>query len=1166
MPMILMWLQGYGGTWSDNLIIELMFKSFCKKDCNNRGRTLLAPSIIWPGIAAFDSSTFYAYLFFMPAIFFPLQGLGQVEPKLFTLLNSTQTNIAFENTVVDKKEHNIFLYENYYSGGGVGIGDFNRDGLADIYFTGNLVGDQLYINKGGMQFENITVSAGIKDNGAWSSGVAVADINNDGWDDIYVCNEMYDNNPQLRKNKLYINNGDLTFTESAEVYGIADTERSRQAIFFDYDRDHDIDLFLLNSPPEPGKYSGVSWNNLMIERYSPRLYQNTGDGFIDVSEKAGVLKAGFPNSASSGDLNHDGWPDIYVANDFRSPDFLYLNNGDGTFTNVADQAFKHISNFSMGVDVADINNDGLLDVFVLDMAAEDNYRSKANMSGMNPQAFWQVVNEGGHFQYMFNTLQLNQGNHHFSDIAQISGVSSTDWSWSNLIADLDNDGHKDIFVTNGIMREIRNTDAFLKIPAYVKAVANDYIRKNPGRKGLNIWDVVNLDSVLSLLPSQKLANYAFKNNGDLTFTKKSKDWGLDHLSFSNGSAIADLDNDGDLDLVVNNINSPAFIYRNNAEKLIMGNYLRIKLEDNMNRNIIGAKLKVEHNGNQQFFEITNARGMFSSSEQIAHFGLGKDHEADKITVTWPDQTITTKSNIKANRIITVSKNSRSSFESMASKKKQPLFENYTKKAGVKFKHRENRFDDFAKQILLPHKLSQFGPGLAVADVDGNGLEDFFVGGAAGFAGELYLQQTDQRFVRMTNTAWENDKAFEDVDALFFDLEGDGDQDLYVVSGGNEFEPGDRLYQDRLYLNNNGKFEKSIGILPAITTSGSKVIPADYDNDGDIDLFLGGRLKPHAYPLAGTSYLLKNDSGTFSDVTSEIAEGLKNIGMVTDAVWTDFDSNGMLDLIVVGEWMPITFFKNTGNKFQNVTDDLGFTETTGWWFDIAKADFDKDGDDDYIVGNLGTNSKYKASKDEPFQLHYYDFDENGSKDIILSYYNFGNLYPVRGKSCSSQQIPQLRKKFKTYDLFASSDLNTIYGAEKLEKALHYNVKTFSSIFIENLGGDRFKLSKLPNEAQLSSINDVVIDDFDKDGNLDALLGGNFFVAEVETPRNDASVGLLLRGNGKNNFEPISPESSGFYAQYDVKNMEVIYIGKDKMILLGINDDYLQIFKVLKVKNL
>ena len=1132
----------------------------------DRGSFMAAPVKFLPATAGSRLSIFFATFTFLTAALSGLQGRAQTpSSQLFTLLHSDQTNITFENRLVDTKAHNIFFYENYYSGGDTAIGDFNRDGLADIYFTGNLVGDRLYINQGNFNFKDITLSAGIEDNGAWSSGVVVADVNGDGWDDIYVCNEMYENDLELRKNKLYINNGDLTFAERAAEYGIADSGRSRQAIFFDYDLDNDLDLFLLNSPPEPGKYSGMSWDNLMIDKYSSRLYQNQGGSFKDVTASAGVLKAGFPNSASAGDFNNDGWPDIYVANDFRAPDFLYLNNGDGTFTNIIQEATRHISNFSMGVDVGDINNDGLLDIFVLDMAAEDNYRSKANMSGMNPQAFWQVVNEGGHFQYMFNTLQLNQGNNHFSDIAQLAGVSSTDWSWSNLIADLDNDGHKDIFVTNGIKREIRNTDAFLKIPRYVKAAVRDYQKKHPGQKGLNIWDVVNLDSVLAFLPSQKLSNYAFKNNGDLTFTKKSKDWGLDQLTFSNGSAFADLDNDGDLDLVVNNINDKAFIYRNNAGQLMANNYLRVKLTDGENRYLTGAKVEIQHSGHLQFFEITAARGMFSSSEQIAHFGLGKDRKVDKLTITWPDQTQTVRKNIKVNRLLEIDKSKSPARPPAPSQGQEPVFQHYTAQSGISVRHRENDFDDFSKQVLLPHQLSRFGPALAVGDVDDNGLEDFYLGGASGYSGELYLQQPEQKFHKMTGTPWEADKMSEDVDALFFDLEGDGDLDLYVVSGGNEFEAGNSNYQDRLYINVGGKFEKAEGVLPPMPFSGSKVVPADYDNDGDIDLFVGGRLTPHAYPMPGKSFLLNNNGGKFSDVTGTAIPGLSDLGMVTDAVWTDYDLNGTTDLIVVGEWMPITLFKNTGKVFKNITAETGFMETTGWWFDIAKADFDNDGDDDYFVGNLGKNSKYKASEDEPFQVHYDDFDGNGSKDIVLSYYNFGEVYPVRGKSCSSQQIPSLRKKFKTYDLFASSDLNAIYGVDNLGKALHYAVKTFSSVFIENMGNGQFQLKELPNEAQLSGINDFIVDDFDKDGNLDVLLAGNFYAAEVETPRHDASVGLLLAGDGKNNFKVITPQDSGFYASYDVKNMEVIQVGKDKMILVGVNDDFLQVFSILNNRN-
>ncbi|MDN5200669.1 VCBS repeat-containing protein [Fulvivirgaceae bacterium BMA10] len=1092
--------------------------------------------------------------------------LAQSPAKLFTLLKPEETNITFVNEVRDERHRNVLLYENYYSGGGVGVGDFNQDGLFDLYFTGNINGDRLYLNKGDFTFEDVTIRAGITDDGGWSSGVSIVDINQDGLDDIYVCKEMYDDKPLLRKNKLYINNGDLTFTESASKYGLDDSGRSRQAVFFDYDKDKDLDLFLLNSPPEPGKYSNLSWNGLMQEKYAPRLYENKGTSFEDVSKQAGVLQAGFPNSASAADLNNDGWVDIYVANDFRAPDFLYLNNGDGTFTNIIDSAVKHISNFSMGVDVADMNNDGLLDIYVLDMAAEDNYRSKANMSGMNPQAFQQVVDEGGHYQYMFNTFQLNQGNNHFSDIAQLSGLSSTDWSWSNLLADFDNDGLKDVYVTNGIMREIRNTDAVLKLPRYAREKAKEYVKQQPNTKNIHILDILDIEETLGILPSQKLSNYAYRNNGDLTFANKSEDWGLDRETFSNGSAYADLDNDGDLDLIVNNINESAHLYRNNSEKISANNHLRVKLSTNPDEQVYGTRVIIKYADKQQLFEFTNVRGMFSCSEQIAHFGLGQLDLVDELIVTWPDETSTFKKNVKVNQLITIKKKNIKVIANRENRVQEPLFQNVTEDLKIKYRHLENQYDDFKKQVLLPHKMSQFGPGLGVADVNGDKREDFFIGGAAGYSGKLYLQTSDGGFQESPSQPWIAEKGQEDIDAVFFDFDNDGDNDLYIVSGGNEFDSGSEHYQDRLYRNDGeGNFELAVDALPQFSSSGSRVVPADFDNDGDMDLFVGGRLSPHNYPMPTSSFVLRNEGGKFNDVTQSVAPELKSIGMVTDAVWTDFDLNGTLDLIVVGEWMPVTFFSNNGSSFENVTSQKGIDHSSGWWFGIEKGDFDNDGDDDLMLGNLGLNYKYKASPEEPFEVYYDDFDNNESSDIVLSYYNFGSQYPVRGKSCSSEQIPALRKKYKTYDAFASSDLKSIYGELNLKSALNLKVETFASLFLENLGNGEFRAHQLPNEAQLSNINDIIIDDFNNDGHLDALMAGNLYVSEVETPRNDAGMGVLLLGDGSNNFEVVPPMESGFYAPYDVKNMRLIRRGKERLLILANNDEYLQIIRTRNTKN-
>lgn len=1085
------------------------------------------------------------------------------QKTLFTLLPAEQTGVDFVNEVVDTKEHNILIYSNYYGGGGVGVGDFNRDGLPDLYFAGNLVGDRLYLNEGDLKFRDVTESAGILNRGGWSSGVAVLDVNNDGWEDIYVTKELYDEQPELRRNELYINNGDGTFTEKAADYGIDSDARTRHALFFDYDKDGWQDLYLLNHPPNAGNYSDYLGIDEDQEIFASRLYRNDGAGkFTDVTQKAGVFKTGYPNSASATDLNNDGWTDLYVANDFAKPDWLFLNNGDGTFTNVIDSVTRHISYFSMGVDAADINNDGWTDVMVLDMQAEDNFRIKSNMSGMDPAAFWKVVSDGGHYQYMFNALHLNQGarpgdSKHFdlSDIAQLAGVSNTDWSWSNLIADFDNDGWKDLFITNGLLRDIRNTDADKNFSKYVQKVVQEFIKKNPNAGEVSIWDILDLEEALEIMPSVPLHNYAYKNNGDLTFTKVIDEWGVSQETFSNGSAYADLDQDGDLDLVINNINEPAYIYRNDLDRRPSANFLRVRITDRAgNRSPFGVKVKAVAGGVAQWYEFTNVRGMYSTSEPVAHFGLGQADEVEELTVIWWDGRQTTLKDTPANQVLTIDYRQATGSASASAAAAKATFADVTEQLKIDYRHEENAFDDYAKQVLLPHKMSQFGPALAVGDVNGDGLEDVYVGGAAGKPGRLFVQRANGfRGVRLNAFALDQDS--EDIDATFLDYDNDGDLDLYVVSGGNAFAANDPQYQDRLYENNgSGVMTRDKAALPVFMESGACVRPFDMDGDGDLDLFVGGRHKPWDYPAPTASRILENRDGRYQDVTIDRARDLMSIGMVTDAHWIDYDQDGLTDLMIVGEWMPITIFRQTSSgKFERPKKIPGLEDTEGWWFSLTAGDLDNDGDEDFIVGNLGLNYKYKASPEEPFEVYYNDFDENGSRDIVLSYYNYGKKYPLRGRSCSSQQVPLLKEKFPTYNLFAAADLESVYQPEALEEALDRKASTFASIYLENLGDGRFARTELPNEAQLSSINAAVIQDFDGDGWKDALVAGNLFVSEVETPRNDAGVGLLLRGDGQGGFTAVSPAQSGVFLPYDVKKMQWLHTKKaGPVIVVAPND--------------
>lgn len=1099
------------------------------------------------------------------------------EPKhvLFTLLDKSKTKVDFRNIVEDTDINNFLVYESFYNGGGVALGDINNDGLLDIYFSGNQVDDRLYLNKGNLEFEDITTACGILNSGSWSTGVSMVDINGDGFLDIYVCKSLYDDRADLRKNELYINNGDLTFTESATKYELDDSNRSMDASFFDYDKDGDPDLFLVNQPPNPGVLSKLHGRQWLDTAYSCRLYRNDLTKFKDVSQDAGILLRGYGLSASTTDFNNDGWTDIFVANDYDSPDQLFLNNKDGTFRNVITESMRHTSYFSMGSDVGDIDNDGWTDLVVVDMVAEDNFGIKSNMSGMQPDQFWNIVNAGGNYQYMYNALHLNAGISNdgrlgFSEIGQMAGISSTGWSWSPLLADFDNDGHRDLFISNGIRREIRNTDALKKTNALVQKKAIEYVKRTGSRVKPNLNELIDLNSVVDYIPINKTPNYIYKNNGKYGFQNYSDDWGIDHNSFSSGASYGDLDNDGDLDLVISNLNDFAHIYENRVNVLNNNNYLRVRLKEGnlLNKSFFGTKVEVTVNGVTQYSELVNARGFYSCSEPVIHFGLGEIDVVEEVKVHWVDGKKSIVKNVKANTELIFDIIETNELNSAQDElKTTTIFENTTKSTGIRYKHIENIYDDYQREILLPHKMSQFGPALAVGDVDNDGYEDFFIGAAAGRAGQLYVQQADGSFQNSYTLPWFEDIKSEDIGATFFDCDTDGDLDLFVTSGSNEHPVGSEYYIDRLYVNNGkGDFKKATYAIPKITESSSRVIPGDYDNDGDLDLFIAGRQVPGGYPRPASSYILKNETISVNDpifvnITNEIAPDLNQLGMVTDAIWTDFDQDNDLDLLISGVWMPITILQNDNGVFKNKTKELGLSNEVGWWFSIANGDFDGDGDDDYVVGNLGLNYKYKASDDEPFTVHYKDFDDNGKNDIVLGYFNFGEHFPLRGRSCSSQQVPVVAEKFPSYNQFASANLSDVYGSE-LDEALQYGAKTFSSKYIENLGGGAFSVKDLPKRAQFAPINDAVVMDVDGDGHLDVVAAGNLFVSEIETIRADAGMGVFLKGNGKGDFEAISPSSSGLYMNFDVRHLKAIKLGGKKAILAAANSDFVQLYTINK----
>jgi len=1060
---------------------------------------------------------------------------------LFTLLDNEQTNIHFKNAVEENSDFNVLNYYYAYNGGGVAIGDINNDGLEDIYFTSNQNSNKLYLNKGDFKFEDITSQAKVTDDDGWTTGVTMVDINNDNWMDIYICKSASLKNNSLRKNKLYVNQKNGTFKEEAQKYGLDDDGFSIQSYFLDYDKDGDLDMFLINHRVDflnSVNLELVLKDKDFFPQTSDHLYRNDGNKFTDVTINSGLINKEFSLSASIGDFNNDGWEDIYVANDFITPDKLYINNKNGTFSNQINQRLKHTSYSSMGSDMADMNNDLLPDLLVLDMSAEDHSRGKQNMPSMNTSGFWWIVKSGYHYPYMSNILNLNNGNGYFSDIAQYSGVSKTDWSWGPLIADYDGDGLKDILITNGIKREIANQD-------FGNFLDNQQ----------NVVDTMTIDEILDKMPSEKLQNYIFKNDGDLAFSKLTKDWGLNQNLNSNGAAYGDLDNDGDLDLVINNLEDKASIYENNATT----NFLKISLVGSKyNKKAIGAKVKVLTNKKTQYQELYLSRGYQSSVSPTLVFGINDEEQIKKVEVIWSDGNTTIKENIQPNQTLTLYQEKANSAESTINNEYRSKIQRINPESlGIYYRHSENEFNDFSTQVLLPQKQSEKGPAFEVADINKDGLEDLFLGGAANQRAEIYLQLSDGSFEKTEQPHFEKDKKYEDLGALFFDFDNDGDLDLYVTSGGYEFIKDSNLLEDRLYENNgNGYFSKS-NKLPRLLSNTKTIKAFDYDSDGKLDLFVGGTVIPGQYPLPSKSYVLKNTSSGFVDKTQSIASDFGQIGIINDLLVSDYDNDGDKDMFVVGEWMPITLFENNNGQFKKLVIS-NFNNTSGWWNTISQIDFDKDGDLDFFVGNLGGNNKFHPSSKKPLHIYGTNLGDDENYDMFLSKNYHGNLVPVRGKECSTQQNPFVSKKIKSYEEFANATLSDIYGEQTLDNSYHKQVEQFESVYVENLGNGNFKITPLPYYAQLGPTQSFVFYDINKDGHLDVIGAGAIHEAEVETVRYDSNTGYILLADSNGGFK--NYKDINFYNDLNTKNMKLVNVKNHSYIFMANNNKQLSIFKI------
>ncbi|MGD8426626.1 MAG: VCBS repeat-containing protein, partial [Balneolaceae bacterium] len=1073
--------------------------------------------------------------------------------KLFTKIPANETGVNFSNDLQFEQDFNIYRYRNFYNGGGVAIGDVNNDGLVDLFFTANMKKNRLYLNRGNFKFVDVTEKAQVGGKHAWTTGVSMVDVNGDGLLDIYVCNSGIVNGDD-RRNELFINNGDTTFTEEAATYGIDDGALSIQGNFFDYDHDGDLDLYLVNNSYRAiGSFDQKKNTRLIRDDLGgDKLYRNDGNHFTDVSKEAGIYSSeiGFGLGASVSDVNRDGWPDLYVSNDFFERDYLYLNNRDGTFREVLEQQMKSISAAAMGGDAADMNGDGYPEIFVTDMLPRDEKRLKRVTTFDSWERYKEYVKDGYFHQFTRNTLQLNNGNGSFSEVSRYAGVDATDWSWGANLVDLNLDGRRDIFVANGMYQDITDLD-------YLQEVSQQDMVKRIVRDS-----TINFKKLIDIIPSNPISDYAFYNSGEMRFADSTASWGLDYPGFSNGSAYGDLDNDGDPDLVINNLNEKASIYKNNATTLHPDrHWLRIDLEGKeVNTDAIGTEVTAWAEGRQWYAEQFPIRGFQSAVDHRLLFGFGDVETIDSLIVNWNNGGVTKKRDVKTNQELILDEGQAQSEgipKAPDLKKLSYKFRDITSQLGVRWSHKEDSFNDFKRDHLLYQMRSTEGPPVCTSDINNDNLEDFYVGGAKGQPGVLFVQQPGGIFSRQEVAAFQKDASSEDIDCTWFDANGDGNQDLYVASGGNEFPSSSSALADRLYFQKSGGgFQSSeLGFSNWKYKTAGSVSAADFDGDGDIDLFLGIRLQPFAVGMPVDSYILQNDGdGHFTDVTEDVAPELKEIGMVTDSRWGDIDEDGDMDLLVSGEWMPLTIFENDGGKFTRKT----LENTAGWWHSLLLEDLDGDGDLDILAGNHGLNSRFKASHEYPIELWVNDFDNNGTIDPIITNYKDGSSYPVALRHDLIEQLPYLENKYPTYKSYAGKTIRDIFPPQKLDQSYHNSVTQLASVVGWNDGTGTFRIQELPMKAQLTTIYGLCSTDLNGDGRKELLMGGNLYNTDPEVGRYDAGYGTVL-GIKDDSLITLPAQRHGLRVDGQIRAIKSINIdGIGKVILVARNNDSIRLF--------